>query len=58
MGLHDCGGRHPPLLHDQYIHREPGASHAGEWVGCSVGDVCTCTNEEKKKEEMDVDEVV
>ena len=25
---------HPPLL--QYIHREPGAGHAGEWVGCSM----------------------
>ena len=37
MGLHDCGGPHPPLL--QCIHREPGAGHAGEWVRCSAGDV-------------------
>ena len=37
VGLHDGGGPHPPLL--QYIHREPGAGHVGEW-GCSVGDEC------------------
>ena len=35
VGLHDCGGPQPPLL--QYIHREPGAGHAGEWVGAFFG---------------------
>ena len=49
VGLHDCGGPQPPLL--QYIHREPGAGHAGEWVGCSLGDMCThmltCTSMHK-----------
>ena len=31
-----------PLL--QYIHREPGAGHAGEWVECSAVDGCTNTH--------------
>ena len=41
MGQHDGGVPHPPLL--QYIHREPGAGHVGEW-GCSAGDECPHTH--------------
>ena len=37
MGLHNCGGPHPPLF--QYIHREPGADHAGEEV--ALWGMCT-----------------
>ena len=41
VGLHDCGGPHPPLL--QHIHREPGAGHAGEWVGWPLWGMCACS---------------
>ena len=34
----------PSILLLQCIHREPGAGHAGEWVGCSAVDGCTNTH--------------